>query len=56
MASKPGLKVIYMSGYADDVLVNAGPLGPGTSFLGKPRNLDVLSAHIREVLDPPAVQ
>jgi signal transduction histidine kinase len=56
MASKPGLKVIYMSGYADDVLVNAGPLGPGTSFLGKPLNLDVLSAHIREVLDPPAVQ
>jgi len=55
-ASKPGLKVIYMSGYADDVLSGAGTLGPGMSFLRKPLKPDVLSAHIREVLDRPAVQ
>jgi CheY-like chemotaxis protein/two-component sensor histidine kinase len=56
MASKPGLKVIYMSGYTDDVLSNTGALGPGISFLRKPLKLDVLSALIREVLDAPVLQ
>lgn len=56
LAWKPGLKVVYMSGYADDVLSNAGPLGPGMSFLRKPLRLDILSAHIREVLDTPSAQ
>ena len=56
LASKPGLKVIYMSGYTGDVLSNTGALGPGMSFLRKPLKLDVLSALIREVLDAPAVQ
>ena len=56
MASKPGLKVVYMSGYTDDVLSAAGALGPGTSFLRKPLQLDILSRHIREVLDAPPVQ
>jgi CheY-like chemotaxis protein len=54
-ASKPGLKVIYMSGYTDDVLLKADAIGPGMSFLRKPLKLDVLAAVIREVLDSPAV-
>jgi CheY-like chemotaxis protein len=49
--SQPGLKVIYISGYTDDVLLDAGELGPGISFLRKPLRLDSLSALIREVLD-----
>ncbi len=56
LASKPGLKVIYMSGYTDDVLLNTDAPGPGMSFLRKPLKLDILSALIREVLDTPAVQ
>lgn len=55
LASKPRLKVIYMSGYTDDVLSNTGALGPGVSFLRKPLKLDMLSALIREVLDTPPV-
>jgi two-component system cell cycle sensor histidine kinase/response regulator CckA len=54
MAIKPELKVIYMSGYTDDVLSNAGSPGPGMSFLRKPLKLDVLSTMIREMLDAPA--
>jgi CheY-like chemotaxis protein len=50
-AAKPGLKVIYMSGYTDDVLFNMGPIGPDVSFLAKPLKLDLLSSMIREVLD-----
>lgn len=54
LASKPSLKVIYMSGYTDDVLSSADASGPGMLFLRKPIRLDILSARIREVLDGPA--
>ncbi|MGA2741817.1 MAG: ATP-binding protein [Bryobacteraceae bacterium] len=56
LASKPRLKVIYMSGYTDDLLVNGGAPELEVPFLCKPLKLDVLSALIREVLDTPAVQ
>jgi len=45
-----------MSGYTDDVLSSTGALGPGMSFLEKPLKLDLLSAHVREVLDAPALR
>jgi CheY-like chemotaxis protein len=56
LADKPSLKVVYMSGYTDDMLSNTGALSPGISFLPKPLKLDILSAHIREVLDTPVLQ
>jgi two-component system cell cycle sensor histidine kinase/response regulator CckA len=51
VAWKPGLKVIYMSGYTDDVLISAGMRGPDVLFQRKPFQLDSLPALIREVLD-----
>ena len=51
LASKPDVKVIYMSGYADDMLLHAGALGPGAAFLRKPLRPDVLAGRVREVLD-----
>lgn len=53
MASKPGLKVIYISGYTDDVLSSSGALRPGVSFLRKPLRFETLTTRIREVLDMP---
>jgi signal transduction histidine kinase/ActR/RegA family two-component response regulator len=47
----PSIKVIYMSGYTDDVLVRSGALGPGMSFLQKPLRPEVLAAKVREALD-----
>jgi signal transduction histidine kinase/CheY-like chemotaxis protein len=47
----PELKIIYMSGYTDDVLVRTGALGPGMSFLQKPLRPEVLAAKVREALD-----
>jgi two-component system, cell cycle sensor histidine kinase and response regulator CckA len=47
----PGVKIIYMSGYTDDVLVRTGALGPGMSFLQKPLRPEVLAAKVRETLD-----
>ena len=54
LAAKPDLKVIYMSGYTDDMLLHTGALGPGAAFLRKPLRPDVLASRIREVLDTSA--
>ena len=48
---RPGIKIMYMSGYTDDVLVRTGALRPGMSFLQKPLRPEVLTAKIREALD-----
>jgi signal transduction histidine kinase len=48
---KSDVKIIYMSGYTDDVLVHTGALGPGMSFLQKPLRPEVLTAKVREALD-----
>jgi len=53
-AISPDLKIIYMSGYTDDVLVRTGALGPGMSFLQKPLRPEVLAAKVRETLDATA--
>jgi two-component system, cell cycle sensor histidine kinase and response regulator CckA len=48
---RPSLKVIYMSGYTDDVIVQHGVLKPGIAFLHKPFTDETLGRKIREVLD-----
>jgi len=48
---RPELKVIYMSGYTEDAIVNHGVLNSGISFLHKPFTSDTLGRKVREVLD-----
>jgi two-component system, cell cycle sensor histidine kinase and response regulator CckA len=48
----PGLRVLYMSGYADDSVARLGA-EEGISFLAKPFSGDALSMRVREVLDQP---
>jgi two-component system, cell cycle sensor histidine kinase and response regulator CckA len=48
---RPDLKVVYMSGYTDEVLVRTGALSPGMSFLQKPLRPDTLTATVRAALD-----
>jgi two-component system cell cycle sensor histidine kinase/response regulator CckA len=50
LAARPGLKVLFMSGYADAAIVEHGVLEPGTHFLQKPFTPDGLSRKIREAL------
>jgi two-component system cell cycle sensor histidine kinase/response regulator CckA len=47
---RPGLKVLYMSGYVDRALGNRGRLDPDSAFLQKPFTPDQLAAKVREVL------
>jgi signal transduction histidine kinase/CheY-like chemotaxis protein len=47
----PGLKVLYMSGYTDNVIVHQGVLDRGIDFLNKPLVPSILTKKIREVLE-----
>ena len=56
--SRPELRVLFMSGYTDDVIarasdgVRAGALAPGRRFLQKPFTLESLASGVREALGP----
>jgi hypothetical protein len=47
---RPGLKVLYMSGYTDSAIVQHGVLETGVAFLQKPFALSALANKVREVL------
>jgi PAS domain S-box-containing protein len=49
----PTLKVLYMSGYADDVIGQFGVLEEGLDFIQKPFSIQKLAAKVRSVLDAP---
>jgi PAS domain S-box-containing protein len=51
LAERPGLKVLYMSGYTDEAVVRHGLLERGTNFLQKPFTPAVLARRVRDVLD-----
>ncbi len=47
---RPGISVLYLSGYTEDTVVTQGVLGPGTGFLQKPFTLQNLAKKVREVI------
>ena len=48
---RPDLKVLFMSGYTDDVIAQRGILDPGTRFIHKPFSAEVLLKAVRRALD-----
>jgi two-component system, cell cycle sensor histidine kinase and response regulator CckA len=50
MAARPELRVLYMSGYTDDVIAHSGVLEPGTLLLEKPFTALALLGRVRAAL------
>jgi PAS domain S-box-containing protein len=50
LSSRPGIKVLYLSGYTEDAIVNEGTIESGKAFLQKPFTLQNLSRKVREIL------
>jgi PAS domain S-box-containing protein len=50
-ASRPGLRVLFVSGYAEDSIVHRGVLGQGVALLEKPVLPDALLRRVRSMLD-----
>ena len=50
----PRIKVLYMSGYTDDAVLQRGVLAAGSAFLQKPFSPEALAQKVRELLDLPA--
>jgi two-component SAPR family response regulator len=49
-ALRPGIKVLYMSGYTDDAVVHHGMLSSHNHFIQKPFSPAGLRQKIREIL------
>jgi two-component system, cell cycle sensor histidine kinase and response regulator CckA len=47
----PGIKVLYMSGYSQDVIAHHGVLDEGVRFIQKPFTIHALATKVREALD-----
>jgi hypothetical protein len=51
---RPGIKVLFMSGYTGDAIVQHGVLDKAVQFIGKPFSPEELAGKVRAVLGPPA--
>jgi CheY-like chemotaxis protein len=50
---RPGLRVLYTSGYTENAILHQGRLDPDVHLLTKPYRKSDLARKIREVLDQP---
>jgi CheY-like chemotaxis protein len=48
---RTGIKVLFVSGYTEDMIADHGMLEAGVDFLAKPFHLEDLARKLREVLD-----
>jgi two-component system cell cycle sensor histidine kinase/response regulator CckA len=54
LQTRPNLKTIFISGYADETIAHHGILEPGIALLQKPFSPVDLARKVREILDAPA--
>jgi FixJ family two-component response regulator len=51
--SRPNLKILFTSDYANNSIMHRGVLEPGIAFLQKPFSPTDLAVQVRQVLDTP---
>ena len=51
---RPGLKILFMTGYAENATLAPGFLDPGTAIITKPFAIDALAARVRSLIEAPA--
>ena len=49
--ARPGLKVLFITGYAENAMFGGGQLDPGMQMITKPFPVEVLAARIREMIE-----
>ncbi|MDP9085661.1 MAG: PAS domain S-box protein [Pseudomonadota bacterium] len=54
-ALRPGLRILFMTGYAENAAHATGFLEPGMAMITKPFAIDVLAARVREIFEAPAI-
>ena len=50
MQARPGLKVLFITGYAENALVASHQLEPGMQLITKPFTMELLAERIRTLL------
>jgi len=53
--ARPGLRVLYTTGYTRNAVVHNGMLDPGVALLGKPFSMRQLAQRVRVMMDTPEV-
>ena len=48
---RPGLKVLFMTGYAENATIANGFLEPGMQMITKPFAIEALAARIRDMIE-----
>jgi CheY-like chemotaxis protein len=49
---RPGIRILYMSGYTDNAIIQRGVLDDGAAFITKPFGPERLAAKVRAALGP----
>ncbi len=49
-ALRPGLRVLFITGYAENTVLGSGDLGPGMHVVTKPFAMDVLTGRVRAII------